>query len=430
MVSGGCSPNLLFMLSPVRVRAAGAKKRAMQIAMISYWSCPLTTLGVGTAGGLNVYVLNLAQALGELGHTVDIYTTEHAAEERSDVALHPNVSVMHLGWHGDDAYHQIDRFVDCVIAAARDRGKRYDVAHAHYYYSGLVGVRLRERLGLPLAITFHTLGTMKQRYLGSRDRRRIHAEQIIVEHADRIIASTEIERADIMSWHLVSAEKIDVVHPGVDHHLFRPYDRAGARRIVGLPEDAKIILFVGRIDPIKGIHLLIDALAQLAPAGHAGAVRLLVIGGDPDNEAFWTTGEARKLQAQIRDLRLEERVSFVGSQPHTQLAYFYAAADLVGMPSAYETFGFAALEAMACGACVVASRVGGLQHLIQDGENGRLFEPRNVEQLAAIIQELLGDREQLERLGRNAAAASYRYCWSLQAEKVVAVYRQAAGCAA
>src|SRR5918997_1132789 len=180
----------------------------MQIAMISYWSCPLTTLGIGTAGGMNVYVLNLAQALGELGHTVDIYTGAHNAEERSDVALHPNVSVVHLRGHGADPYRDIDRFAEQMETTARARGREYDVVHAHYYYSGLVGVLMRERMGVPLLVTFHTLGTMKQQYAGIEDRRRIQAESTIVEHADGIIASTEMEAADIISWHQVPDEKI------------------------------------------------------------------------------------------------------------------------------------------------------------------------------------------------------------------------------
>jgi D-inositol-3-phosphate glycosyltransferase len=405
--------------------AVEEEKGAMQIAMISYWSCPLTTLGIGRAGGMSVYLLNLAQTLGELGHTVDIYTAGHQEEDTVDTTLDSHVSVIHLDQRTENPYHDIDHFTEQMEAAARDRGAQYDVVHAHYYYSGLVGLKICERLNIPLVVTFHTLGTMKQRYLGVEDRRRIQAESVIVAGADGIIASTELEKADVIEWHHVPDAKIHVVHPGVDHHLFRPHNRASAREIVDLPPESKIILFVGRIDPIKGIDLLIDAFAQIVAAGapNSRSSRLLVIGGDPENESFWTTGEGNNLRQQIQDARLEERVSFVGSQPHAQLAYYYAAADVVAMPSAYETFGLAALEAMACGACVVASRVGGLQYLIQDRENGRLFEPGNVEELAAVIGELLGDREQRERLGRQAADASYQYCWSTQAEKVLGVYQ-------
>jgi D-inositol-3-phosphate glycosyltransferase len=397
----------------------------MQIAMISYWSCPLTTLGIGTAGGMNVYVLNLAQALGELGHTVDIFTLSHRGEDSVDTSLHANVQVIHLEKTAAEPYDGIDAFVDQIEVLAGERGTSYDVMHAHYYYSGLAGLRLRERLQTPLVVTFHTLGTMKQHYLGIEDQRRIRSESEIIDHADGIIASTELEAADVATWHQVPAEKLFTAHPGVDHHIFRPIDRVAAREHLDLPQDAKIILFAGRIDPIKGIHVLVDAFAQIVNTRtpHLCTSRLLVIGGDPDDEEFWTNGESARLLQQIDAQEIEHRVTFVGSQPHARLAFYYAAADLVAMPSAYETFGFVALEAMACGACVVASRVGGLQYLIQDGINGRLFEPQDVDELSTIMEELLCDREQRERLGRNAAQASYRYCWSTQAEKVVAVYR-------
>jgi D-inositol-3-phosphate glycosyltransferase len=397
----------------------------MQIAMISYWSCPLTALGIGTAGGLNVYVLNLARAMGELGHTVDIYTTTHPDADHADSPLHPNVSIVHFARDADDPYRDIDRFAAEVEATTRRRGAEYDVVHAHYYYSGLVGLRLQERLQLPLLVTFHTLGTMKQQYLGIEDRRRIQAEAAIIEQADGIIASTELEAADVMAWHQVSAAKVHTAYPGVDHHRFRPHDRASARQTLGFPQQSNIVLFVGRIDRIKGIDLLIDALARVVTGSDAGLTssRLVVVGGEPESQDFWATGEARRLQQQIHDHQLEDHVSFVGSKPHTELALFYSAANLVAMPSAYETFGFVALEAMACGACVLASRVGGLQHLIQDQENGRLFEPGKVDELATIMRELLLDRAQQERLGRNAAASSYRYCWDRQAEQVLSVYR-------
>src|SRR5687768_13379354 len=155
----------------------------MQIAMISYWSCPLTTLGIGTAGGMNVYVLNLAQALGELGHSVDIYTVTHTEEDDSEASLHPNVTVLHLSPQSitcsSDPYADIDHFAGQIKTIARSRNQQYDVLHAHYYYSGLAGLALRRHLKTPLLMTFHTLGTMKKQYLGIEDRRRIEAESAI-----------------------------------------------------------------------------------------------------------------------------------------------------------------------------------------------------------------------------------------------------------
>lgn len=397
----------------------------MNIAMISYWACPLTRLGVGTAGGLNVYVLNLAQALGELGQKVDIYTREHPEGADQGVELHPNVNIIHFPQLASDLYQDIAPFVDQIEAYMKQHDLHYDIAHAHYYYSGLVGLQLQERLGIPSVMTFHTLGIMKQQFLGVVDPQRIAAETTIIEHVAGIVASTELEKADLVAWHHVPEDKIHTIHPGVDHHIFRPIERHIARQSVGISDDEKVVLFAGRIDPIKGLHVLLDGFAlMLATAGpELQSTKLLVLGGNLNEEASWMTDEAQELRQQIDEQNLADHVIFPGSQPQETLASYYAATDLVVVPSAYESFGFVALEAMACGACVIASRVGGLQYLIQDGDNGRLFESRNIEELATLMRELLEDTAERERLGCNATASSYRYCWSKQAEKMVAVYQ-------
>ncbi len=392
--------------------------------MISYWSCPLARLGVASAGGLNVYVLNLAQALGELGHEVDVYTREHPSSDDVATNLHPNIAVRHIRQCDDDLYEDVRCFADGVVALGQQHGRQYDVIHAHYYYSGLVGMALQERLNAPLVMTFHTLGIMKKVVVGTEDHRRIDAETRIIEEADAIVASTELEKVDLMSWHDVAEGKVQIVHPGVDHHIFQPYGRAKSREQLGIDPDDRIIVFVGRIDRIKGIDILVDAFAKLSTGDQT--TKLLLIGGEPENEAFWRTPEAAALRQQIATHRLEGRVITLGSQTQERIARYHAAADLVVMPSAYETFGFVALEAMACGACVIASRVGGLQYLIDDGVDGRLFEQGNVEELTTIMDELLADQPQRERLGREAFAASYRYCWSIQAEKMLMVYANAA----
>ena len=396
----------------------------MQIAMISYWSCPLTRLGVAMAGGMNVYVLNLANALGALGHTVDIYTQAHGDGDDLDDALNPHVSVVHLPRQMEDPFEDVEQFAQQVAVEARKRQRRYDVLHAHYYFSALAGLRLREQLKLRLFVTFHTLGIMKEQYAGIVDQQRIAAETAIIAGVDAIVASTELEKADLIEWHDVPPDKVHIVHPGVDHHLFRPYDQHAARKALGLDQAAHLILFVGRIDPIKGIHTLIDAFDRLLTedAGALRPSRLLLIGGDPEDERFWRTGEGRALRQEIDERQLEEQVVLLGSRPHEELARYYAAADLVVVPSAYETFGFVALEAMACGSPVIASNVGGLHYLVQDRVNGRLFDPGDSDELCAIMRELLGDRAQRELLGKQAAASSHRYCWDKQAEKLLALY--------
>jgi D-inositol-3-phosphate glycosyltransferase len=394
--------------------------------MISYWACPLAKLGVATAGGMNVYVLNLANALGSMGHTIDIYTRTHENEDDLSDAIDEHVSVVHIPSRSKNLYDDIGDFAAQVAAESSKRGRKYDILHAHYYYSGLVGLKMRAELNLPLVITFHTLGVMKEKYAGVVDTRRIVAESAIIDAVDVIVASTELEKADLIEWHDVPPDKISVIHPGVDHHLFKAYDQHVAREVIGLPDDEKILLFVGRIDPIKGIHILIDAFSRLLEEASDGLreTKLLVIGGDPENEEFWKTPEGNRIREEIQTKQLDNQVQMIGSRSHAQLAYYYAAADLVVMPSAYETFGFVALEAMACGTCVVASRVGGLQYLVKDHVNGRLFDAGNSDELCAIMRELLLDTRQRERLGKQAAASSYRYCWDKQAERMLAVYER------
>jgi D-inositol-3-phosphate glycosyltransferase len=398
----------------------------MHIAMISYWACPLAKLGVATAGGMNVYVLNLANALGSMGHTIDIYTRTHEDEDDLSDAIDERVSVVHIPSRNKNLYDDIGDFAAQVAAESSRRGRKYDILHAHYYYSGLVGLKIRAELNLPLVITFHTLGVMKEKYAGVVDTRRIAAESAIIDSVDVIVASTELEKADLIEWHDVPPDKISVIHPGVEHHLFKPYDQHVAREVIGLPDDEKILLFVGRIDPIKGIHILIDAFSRLLEEASDGLreTKLLVIGGDPENEQFWKTPEGSRIREEIQTKQLDNHVQMIGSRSHAQLAYYYAAADLLVMPSAYETFGFVALEAMACGTCVIASRVGGLQYLVKDRVNGRLFDAGNSDELCAIMRELLLDTGQRERLGKQAAASSYRYCWDKQAERMLAVYRR------
>ena len=398
----------------------------MHIAMISYWSCPMAKLGVATAGGMNVYVLNLANALGHMGHTVDIYTRVHEDEDDLSDALDEHVSVVHIPGRNDNLYDDMGDFAAQVAEESCKRRRKYDILHAHYYYSGLVGLKMRAEMNLPLVITFHTLGVMKEKYAGVVDQRRIAAESAIIDAVDGIVASTELEEADLMEWHNVPPEKISVIHPGVDHHLFKPYDQDEARQVTELPPDENILLFVGRIDPIKGIHILIDAFSRLLEQASDGLreTKLLIIGGDPENEQFWKTPEGMRIGQEIQTKQLDDQVRLIGSRSHAQLAYYYAAADLVVMPSAYETFGFVALEAMACGTCVIASRVGGLQYLVKDRVNGRLFGSGDSEELCMIMRELLLDRRQRERLGKQAAASSYQYCWDKQAERMLAAYQR------
>ena len=398
----------------------------MRIAMISYWTCPLTRLGVLNAGGLNVYILNLANELGKLGHQVDIYTRAHKERDESIVTIHQNVRIIHLATRLLHHYQNVESFGHRIIDFTSKQSLSYEIIHSHYFYSGLVGLFLKEKLKIPHFVTFHTLAVMKDLYAGISDSKRIEAEKKIIEGSDGIIASTELEKNDLLTGYKASPSKIFVIHPGVNHHIFKKYDRAYSRKKLHLSARQKMILFVGRIDPIKGISLLIEAIYKLTHTypKFEDNYRVILIGGDIESRSFWKHPEVVKISRLIDKKKLDCCIKFIGSRPHNILPFYYSASDVIVAPSSYESFGLVVLEAMACGGVVLASKVGGLKYLITDKDNGRLFESGNFKGLGSILWELLNDKKQRLRLGQAAEDSSYKFCWDKQANKTIDVYKK------
>ena len=382
----------------------------MQIAFLSYWSCPRSPLGVLSSGGMNVYILNLAAELTKLGHRVDIFTKSHSPHKSHIINIRKNIRLIHLKGH----------IVTNLTGFIKKNSLRYDILHAHYYYSAEIGVEVSRQLKLPLAVTFHTLGEMKKIYAGIIDKSRIETEQGIVGKADALIASTELEKDELIRYYQADPEKIHVVIPGVDHRLFRPKNKAFSRRKLNLPPNKKIILFVGRIDPVKGINLLIEAAGEIE-------AEVILIGGDIKSRRFWQNREVKRIKENIESKKLEDRIKFLGSKAQRLLPWFYSAADLVVLPSVYESFGFVILEAMACAAAVVVSRSGGLKYLIEDGKTGTFFESGNPADLADKLKKLMRSEKQTVQMGIRAYQESQKYCWDKQAAKMVEVYRRISG---
>ncbi len=394
----------------------------MNIAFISYWSCPLTKVGVLASGGMNIYILNLANNLGDLGHKVDIFVRVHRQKDEKILQTHKNVRIIHLG---KVRIEEINPFTKKITEFIKRNKFKYDVLHAHYFYSGLIGIRLRKTLSIPMLVTFHSLGKTKELYAGIHDKFRLKSEENIVKLADGIIASTELEKSDLRESFKAEKDKIFVVSPGVNHHLFRPRNKVLSRLKFHLPHKPKIILFVGRIDPIKGITFLIEAIIKLTRQYKTFEknYRVLLIGGDISSSIFWQNREVKKIKQMILTKDLECCIKFIGSRPHYLLPYYYSAADILVAPSLYESFGLVVSEAMASGTCVLVSRVGGLKYLVTDRVNGRFFENGNVRDLSATLWELLNDKRQRDELGRYAVLASQKYCWDIQAQKIIEVYR-------
>ncbi|MBI5452658.1 glycosyltransferase [Candidatus Gottesmanbacteria bacterium] len=395
----------------------------LKIAFISYWSCPLTKVGVLASGGMNIYVLSLANYLGKLGHKVDIYTRVHKENDEKILQTNKNVRIIHLAAAN---IKDTDFFSYKVQLFIKKSKLKYDILHTHYFYSGLIGLELRKRLAIPLLSTFHSLGKTKELYVGIRDAFRIDAEKKIVSKADGIIASTELEKSDLMESYKGEGKKIFVLSPGVNHHLFKPKNKVLSRLKLNLPLKPKTILFVGRIDPIKGISFLIEAIVKLTRQYRTFEknYRVLLIGGDISSSIFWANSEVKKIKQMILSKNLECCIKFIGSRPHHLLPDYYSASDVLVAPSLYESFGLVVLEAMASGACVLVSRVGGLKYLVKDKVNGRFFENGDVISLSDILWKLLNNKKERLRLGSNAFVSSQRFCWDIQAKKMEDVYKR------
>jgi D-inositol-3-phosphate glycosyltransferase len=397
----------------------------LRVAVLSVHTCPLAAPGGKQTGGMNVYVREIGRALGRMGVTVDVFTRSQDAAIPRVVELGPGARVVHLPAGPEtpiareQVFAHLDEFVDRVDAWRMTAGADYDVVHAHYWLSGLVGLELRRRWGLPVIQMFHTLGRLKNGATGRPEIEpalRLAEETRLAREVDRIIAASDVERAELVSQHGARFARVAVVPCGVDTDLFRPGCAADARRALAL-DAAPILLYVGRIAPIKGLEMLLEAVGRLRARGRA--VRLLVIGGDADDAVDGHQAYVRGLTCR---LNLCDDVSFLGPQPQAALRAFYVAADVTVMPSYYESFGMVALEAMACGSPVIASRVGGLATTVRDGFTGFLVPEGDAAALAERIDAVLGDPGRRARLGAEGVRWAARHRWSRVARAVSAVY--------
>jgi D-inositol-3-phosphate glycosyltransferase len=398
----------------------------LRVAMLSIHTCPLAALGAKETGGMNVYVRELSRELGWMGVEVDVFTRSQNPTIPRVVRMGERVRVIHLP-AGPEAplarpqiYSHLDEFVDGIEAWRLTRDVEYDLIHAHYWLSGVAALRLRDRWAVPVLQMFHTLGRPKNRAARSAGELepavRLREETRIVGAADRIVAANVVERAELLRAYGARAPRIATIPCGVDTELFAPGDRVAARRRLGLDE-RPVLLWVGRLAPIKGLDTLLEAVGRLQVAGTD--LRLLIVGGDADDPL---NGHETALRAQIRQLGLGGAVSFVGSQPQERLPTYYVAADVTVVPSYYESFGMVALEAMACGSPVIASRVGGLVTTVRDGVTGFLVPESDVAALAERIAALAADPDLRWRIGREGVRWAAQHRWPCVAEAVCREY--------
>ena len=395
-----------------------------RVAMLSLHTSPLAQPGTGDGGGMNVYVRSLASALARAGVECDVLTRADHASAAPVVELEPGVRVVHLDAgprrpiQKDELLGLQDELVDAAECWLQTRG-RADVLHANYWVSGSVAHTLKHRLGLPMVATFHTLAQAKSDagiYDDPADR--FQVEYDVVRCADGVVVSTVEERELLIHEYGAVPDRIEIIPPGVDHAVFAPgtsrVEVARVRRHWRAGQDP-VLLFVGRIQPLKGVNLAVRCLAAVE---HPRA-QLVVVGGPsgPDGEA-----ELARLHVLASELGVADRVRFEPARAHDALAAYYRAADVVLVPSRTESFGLVALEAAACGTPVVASAVGGLRSVVEHGVSGYLVGDRDPAQYAAHVDRVLRDPEHAAEMRSHAATRAQRYTWSIAAARLRRLY--------
>jgi len=400
--------------------------------MISLHTSPLDQPGTGDAGGMNVYVVELAKQLAGLGTEVDVFTRATSSALPPKVEVVPGVTVRNVaagpfeGLSKNDLPAQLCTFARSVLRAeaVREPGY-YDIIHSHYWLSGQVGLLARDRWAVPLVHTMHTMAKVKNANLAEDDSpeppARLIGEGQVVESADRLIANTDDEALQLVELYGANPAKVGVVNPGVDLDVFRPGDQAAARAAVGVPADAIVLAFVGRIQPLKAPDMVIRAAAKMLADDPSLRERLVVavIGGPSGNGL-----EHPEAHAELaRRLGVEDVTRFVKPMAREGLANWYRAATVVCVPSYSESFGLVALEAQACGTPVVAAAVGGLATAVCDEQTGLLVDGHDVGDFAAALRRIALAPAERDKMSRAAVKHARGFGWALTAERTLAAYR-------
>lgn len=404
------------------------------LAIISVHASPLAPMGGKKTGGMNVYIRKLSEELGRRGIQVDIYTRRTSAEQPDiDQTIGENVRVIHITAGGiqvlgpDNIYPHLSQFTAGVIAFCTRQSGQYDMVYSHYWLSGWVAQKLNEVWGMPFVHMFHTLGHMKNRIMPGQKvpmpDTRTSTETWIAKWANRIVAATSAEHAQLLWLYRADRRKIVIASPGVDLSIFHPIATEEARNTLNIPTGKQMLLFVGRLEPLKAVDTILEALHQIKMSRPESINQLTfkVIGGDL-NET--DDPEMLRLRKVVQDLSLDAVVEFVGAKDQTTLPYYYNASMAVVMPSDYESFGMVALEAMACGTPVIATEVGGLAFLVRDNETGFLIPSRDPAALAEKVILLLDHPEKQRRMRIAAALLAYQYAWSEIADQLLTIFHE------
>jgi len=401
--------------------------------MLSYHTCPLATLGGKDTGGMNVYVRELTRYLGQRGVQVDVFTRsqdEHVPHVLHDLGY--GNRVVHVPAGPETPLSKVEmagylpQFVEGICDFAAARGLQYDLIHSHYWMSGIAARDLKAAWNIPVVHMFHTLGLMKQRVARTPGEAegdyRVEGEREVLRLADRIVAATPAELAQLQWLYQADPRKVVIIPPGVDISHFYPIHPDEAKEVIGVPPCDKTLLFVGRIEPLKGVDTLIQAICLMQDK--RVYVCLVVIGGDVDSGTDSPNDEMERLKTMREQAGLQDLVTFLGKRSQDTLPYYYSAAEAVVVPSHYESFGMVALEAMACGTPVVASQVGGLAFLVRDGVTGYTVPVDEPQALADRLTALVQDPALRRKLGEQALQEARQYAWENIAARMIELYQQ------
>lgn len=397
--------------------------------MLVVHSNPLAEPGSGDAGGMTVYVRQMAASLAQRGIKVDIFTRRDDAATPTEMTLRPDVRVIQVVAGSPELSKEqipayLPEFSANLLKMVEDSGVTYDVVHSHYWLSGKVAAIVSARWKVPFVHTFHTLGREKNRARRPGDSPepefRLDGEARVIADACAIVASTVEERRALIELYAAHPERIHLIPPGVDHSTFRPQDREAAKQALGL-DGKKVMIFVGRLQPLKAADIAIEALGHLVRWGRVNLdeIRLLIVGGASGTSGASETGRLGDL---VERLGLKEAVQFVPAQPHHRLPAFYQAADVCLVPSYTESFGLVALEAQASGVPVVGSAVGGLKAIVKHGQTGFLVLPGASESFAERAWMVLSDSRLAAGMGRLAVCSSGDFAWDRSAGELHDLY--------
>lgn len=399
---------------------------ARRVAVIAYHSSPLREPGTGDAGGMNIYVRGVAGALAERGVETDVFTRATGDLPRL-AELAPGVRAVCIdagprrSVSKDRTVGFVDEFAAGVRSFSLGQGITYDVVHSHYWQSGLAAAPLARSWGVPLVHSSHTLGRVKNGALPPGDRpesaERDDAEAAVISAADVLVASTDHEWEQLACLYGAPHDALTTIHPGVDHSRFSPGDKREARARLGMDLEEPTVIYVGRIQPLKGLSLAIEALGRFPRSAHPP--RLLVVGGPSGPAGEQEIDDLKKLAA---SMGVTDRVTWLGPRPHEQLSDLYRAADVVVVCSFSESFGLAALEAHACGTPVVGTAVGGLSYVVQDKRSGFLLNNRDPEGFARALDMILGNPQLRVEFAANAARAARSFSWPATGDSLRELY--------